>query len=84
MQATGSDAGQAEGTNIMKDEKKDFEMKNDAGTDMTEEMPRPEEGAATDGTAKVRVRPKSKAARPSSTTLTQVTRPCPTTSASSR
>ena len=63
MQATGSDAGQAEGTNIMKDEKKDFEMKNDAGTDRTEEMPRPEEGAATDGTAKVRVRPKSKAAK---------------------
>ena len=63
MQATGSDAGQAEGTNIMKDEKKDFEMKNDAGTDMTEEMPRPEEGAATDGTAKVRVRPKGKAAK---------------------
>ena len=63
MQATGSDAGQAEGTNIMKDEKKDFEMKNDAGTDMTEEMPRPEGGAATDGTAKVRVRPKSKAAK---------------------
>lgn len=63
MQTTGSDAGQAEGTNIMKDEKKDFEMKNDAGTDMTEEMPRPEEGAATDGTAKVRVRPKGKAAK---------------------
>lgn len=41
MQTTGSDAGQAEGTNIMKDEKKDFEMKNDAGTDMTEEMPPP-------------------------------------------
>lgn len=63
MQATGSDAGQAEGTNIMKDEKKDFEMKNDAGTDMTEEMPRPEEGASMDGTAKVRVRSKGKAAK---------------------
>ena len=40
--------------------------KNDADirdTTETEEMPRPEEGAATDGTAKVRVRPKGKAAK---------------------
>lgn len=50
----------------MPDEGAEGMEKNDADirdTTEIEEMPRPEEGASMDGTAKVRVRPKGKAAR---------------------